>query len=150
MSMIEEMKKFEPSLRKSKAVKRGLQKVLIVEDDLALSNLLCEVIETFSPDVEIHMATSGEEAEHYLEQELGKGRAPYDLVVADIFLEGDVTGLDVWKTCDLNHPETEILVTSSLPVEKFKSYLKNEDSCPPYLPKPFSLEECMASIHDFA
>jgi response regulator of citrate/malate metabolism len=150
MRIVKEMKNFEPSMRKSKNIRRGLNKVLIVEDDLALSNLLCEVIETFSPDAEIHMATSGEEAEYHLEREADMGNPPYDLVVADIFLEGEITGLDVWKTCDLNHPDTNILVTSSLPVEKFKSYLKNEDSCPPYLPKPFSLEECMATIHDFA
>lgn len=150
MSIVEKMKNFEPSVRKLKASRKGLNKVLIVEDDLALSNLLCEVIETFSPDAEIHMATSGEEAEYHLEKESEQGRPPYDLVVADIFLEGDITGLDIWKTCDLNYHETNILVTSSLPIEKFKSYLKNEDSCPPYLPKPFSLEECMATIHDFA
>ena len=150
MNIIKEMKQFEPSLRRSAEPRRGLNKVLIVEDDLTLSNLLCEVIETFSPNAEIHMATSGEEAEYYLETEMLKNRDPYDLVVADIFLEGDVTGLDVWKTCDLNHHDTNILVTSSLPVDKFRSYLKHEASCPPYLHKPFTLEECMATIHDFA
>jgi response regulator of citrate/malate metabolism len=149
MTIIEEIQKFESKPQNLDLLNYKLNKVLIVEDDLSLSNLLCEVIETFSPEAEIHTATSGEEAEEYLKREAEIKYSPYDLVVADIFLEGETTGLDVWKMCDEKYPKTEILVTSSLPVEKFKSYLKNADSCPPYLQKPFSLEECMATIHEF-
>jgi DNA-binding response OmpR family regulator len=124
--------------------------VLIVEDDVSLAGLLINMLEEISPNIHVDWATSGEEAEQYLQSE-GEyfGSSPYDLVIADIFLEGQITGLDIWKLCDRKFPDTHILVTSSLPVEKFVSCLKNEFSCPQYLPKPFTLTECKEAISEF-
>lgn len=128
----------------------AMNRVLIIEDDISMTNLLVSVLEEAAPRTSIDWATSGEEAEFYLEKE-GEffGTSPYDLIIADIFLEGDVTGLDIWKLCERKYPDTNILVTSSLPVEKFVSCLKNEYACPLYLPKPFSINECKEAISEF-
>lgn len=129
---------------------RALNRVLIVEDDISLTNLLTKVLEGFSPNVEVDWATSGEEAEYYLRRE-GQhyGSSPYDLVIADIFLEGEVTGLDIWRLCEEKYRGCQTLVTSSMPIEKFVSCLKNEYACPAYLPKPFTMTECIEAIHEF-
>ena len=149
-NIAEDLKNYEPKLKPYPMKVPALNKVLIVEDDVSLSTLLTRVLEDLAPNVEIDWATSGEEAEAYLRKE-GKvfGKKPYDLVIADIFLEGEVTGLDIWKLCDNEYPETNILVTSSLPVERFVSCLKNEFACPPYLPKPFTMAECIEAINEF-
>ncbi len=146
-----DLKEYEPIMRKPRKLKLATPtRVLIVEDDMSLTSLLTSVLESMSPNIGIDWATSGEEAEYYLEREEEVyGKCPYDLIIADIFLEGDVTGLDIWKLCDRKYPESNILVTSSLPIEKFVSCLKNEYACPQYLPKPFSLAECKEAISDF-
>lgn len=148
-SLAQDLYNFEP-LNMHPIKLAALRKVLIVEDDLSLTNLLTYVLEEISPDVEVDWATSGEEAEYYLQRESKYyGGTPYDLVIADIFLEGKITGLDIWKLCDEKYPNTNILVTSSLPTDKFLSSIKNEDSCPPYLPKPFTMKECKEALEEF-
>lgn len=151
MSIAENLKHFEPkknhlSLLKTKTIDR----VLIIEDDISLTNLLTHALEKTYPRIEIDWATSGEEAESYLKDaEKYYSDRPYDLIIADIFLEGTITGLDIWKLCDQRYPATNILVTSSMSVDKFVSCLKNEYACPAYLPKPFTLSECMEAIDVF-
>ena len=66
---------------------------------------------------------------------------PYDLLIADIFLEGRTSGLDVWKICQNVYPEVALIVTSSLPVDKFLNAIGQEKAGPPFLPKPFSVVE---------
>ncbi len=150
-SLATDLGNYEPVVRSPRRLElTSVNRILIVEDDVSLTNLLTGVLEEIAPNVSIDWATSGEEAEHYLERE-GEvfGSSPYDLIIADIFLEGDITGLDIWKLCDRKYPDVNILVTSSLPIEKFVSCLKNEYSCPQYLPKPFTLTECKEAIGEF-
>ena len=130
---------------------KTLERVLVIEDDVSLVNLLTHVLEEMHPGVLIDWATSGEEAEYYIKRESEiYPELPYDLIVADIFLEGETTGLDIWKLCDDEFPQTQILVTSSLPVEKFLSSLQNEMNLPAYLPKPFTMRECLEAIEEFS
>ena len=150
-SIATDLRRYKPIARNPKKLElTSLNQALIIEDDISLTNLLTTVLEEIAPNISIDWATSGEEAEHYLEKE-GElfGTCPYDLIIADIFLEGNVTGLDIWKLCDRKYPDTNILVNSSLQAEKFMSCLKNEYACPQYLPKPFSLTECKEAIHEF-
>lgn len=135
---------YEPLIRRHKHLSvAALNRVLIVEDDMSLTNMLSTVLEEIAPNIVIDWATSGEEAQLYIEREsLIFGASPYDLIIADIFLEGAVTGLDIWKLCDRQYPATDILVMSSLSLDKFLSCLKHEIACPHYLAKPFSLSQC--------
>lgn len=142
---------FESKVREPRKLElTDKNRVLIVEDDVSLANLLTTVLQDASPDISIDWATSGEEAERYLEED-GElfGHCPYDLIIADIFLEGEITGLDIWRKCNSIYPDTNILVTSSLPVGKFVSCLKDEQACPEYLAKPFSLAECREAVSAF-
>lgn len=148
----EELSSFQPISQEALRPRqlKNLNSVLIVEDDTSLAHLLWLVLERISPDVKVDWVTSGEEAKYNLSSaDDNSGDSPYDLVIADIFLDGDVTGLDVWKLCDSKYPKTNILVTSSLPADKFASCLKNEFDCPPYLPKPFTMSECVEMISEF-
>lgn len=151
-NVAEELRTFRPTsqtaLKPNKL--KTLNNVLIVEDDTSLAHLLWLVLERMAPNVKVDWVTSGEEAKYNLSSgEEDMGECPYDLVIADIFLDGDITGLDIWKICDSHYPETNILVTSSLPTDKFASCLKNEFDCPPYLPKPFTMSECIEMISEF-
>ena len=145
------LNEFEPRVRTPKKLElTANHRILIIEDDVTLANLLVSILEEEFAGITIDWATSGEEAEYYLEREEKIfGSTPYDLVIADIFLEGEITGLDVWKMCDRKYPDINIIVTSSLPFAKFVSCLKNEYACPSYLPKPFTLQECRDAISEF-
>ena len=125
-------------------------RVFVVEDDQELRTVLDRILRAIDPDVEIDWAMSAEEASNRMEYRMKLSpEAPYDLIVADIFLEGDATGLDLWHRCAQLMPSVPLVVTSGMPVDKFfsalRKYSKNlggPQVSPPYLPKPFSVGEC--------
>jgi CheY-like chemotaxis protein len=118
-------------------------RVFVVEDDLELITVIDKVLKSIDPEIQIDWATSAEEAVFKLRQKTsGGGSKPYHLIIADIFLEGDATGLDLWNLCQQTYPEIPLVVTSGLSVEKFISTLGRDTICPPFLQKPFALGEC--------
>lgn len=120
-----------------------VRRVLVVEDDLELMTVLDQIIRTIDAAIATEWVTTAEEAVSLLEDKLDiSPHAPYDLVLADIFLEGDSTGLDLWKLCQQHFPEMPVIVTSALPVDKFFTALGRDTISPPYLAKPFRPGEC--------
>ena len=122
---------------------RNWKRILIVEDDLDLVDVLERVLRSIDRDVEIDVATSAETALFRLNERARSAdeQRPYDLLIADIFLEGRTTGLDVWKICQNVYPEIHLIVTSSLPIDKFLAATGRESAAPPFLAKPFTVME---------
>lgn len=117
--------------------------VFVIEDDIELSTVLERILRAIDPRVEIEWATSAEEATARLARRAQRTKAmPYDLIVADIFLEGQKTGLDFWRTCSQVYPDIPLVVTSALPVDKYFTTLGPGTIAPPFLAKPFSMSEC--------
>ena len=119
------------------------RRVLVVEDDLALTTVIDQVLYTIDPDIECDWVSSAELAAAKIKEMLERSTdRPYDLVLADIFLEGNKSGLELWEFCREQFPDMPIVLTSAMPVDRFLSSIGKNLICPPYLPKPFRAGEC--------
>jgi DNA-binding NtrC family response regulator len=114
-------------------------RALVVEDDLWMQPLVTLALKSAIPGVEVDWAESVEEA-------LRRTRhSHYEVIVADIHLKPNrETGIDLWYQCREECPEIPMLLTSSIPVEKFSERMGHYG--PNYLPKPFSVNECKEVI----
>ncbi len=127
---------------KSDALEHGTERVLVVDDEYPVRNVLCVSLEHLGYKVET--ANSGKEAlEKY---EAGGG---YDLVLLDMImpqLSGDQVFIELKKI----DPQVQVLVISGFSSEKaVKSILNNGGLG--FLQKPFTIEElsrCVRSCLD--
>ncbi|HTL10865.1 MAG TPA: response regulator [Bdellovibrionota bacterium] len=119
------------------------KRVLVIEDDLALSTVIDRVLQSLDPSVEVDWAVTEEEARERVmaraEEDPGQ---PYQLIFTDIFLGGPRTGLDFWRWCQRIYPDLPLVVTSGLATDRFYDALGAGEVGPPYLPKPFTVDEC--------
>ncbi len=116
--------------------------VLIVEDDLTYETILRRILAEIDAKVQIDWVASAEEARSQLNTMAGQKEVAYDLIIADIFLDGEETGFDLWNLCKESHPLTPLIVTSGLPVDRFIRAFGQNEVCPPFLAKPFFVGEC--------
>jgi DNA-binding response OmpR family regulator len=117
--------------------------VFVVEDDVDLSTVLDRILRMIDPKVHIEWATSAEEAKARLLSRSATGLStPYDLMIVDIFLEGAENGLDFWKMVKNHFPEVPLVITSALPVDQYLHHLGVDAGLPPFLAKPFTVNEC--------
>jgi response regulator of citrate/malate metabolism len=122
-------------------------RALVLEDDIELSTVIEKVIKMIDPKIILDWATSAEEAVTHLESVMKSVSHPhYDLIVADIFLDGDSTGIDFWRSVQELCPGTPVLMTSALTLDRFFATVGRQSISPPYLQKPFTLTECKQSI----
>jgi DNA-binding response OmpR family regulator len=118
--------------------------VFVVEDDVDLSTVLDRILRMIDPKVHIEWATSAEEAKARLTSRSAQSThtTPYDLMIVDIFLEGAENGLDFWKMVKQHYPEVPLIITSALPVDQYLTSLGVDAGLPPFLAKPFTVNEC--------
>ena len=119
--------------------------VFIVEDDHACETILNRTIRSIDPSAHVEWEESAEQAILALEKDSANGKK-YDLIIADIFLSGKYTGLELWEACQGKYPDTPILIISSLPVNLFLDRIGRRAIAPPFLPKPFHVGECRQII----
>lgn len=117
------------------------EKILVIEDDLALKPLW-ELISrrNFGPS-NLDWAVSADEAEKLFQKSV-QNNTPYALVVVDVFLSGSDTGLDfIKKTRSLGHKTPVILVSSISETDLKKTYdaVLNPVAV---LTKPLSVPRC--------
>lgn len=118
-------------------------RVLIVEDDIELSTVFDHVLRTIHPGIVSDWVTSVEQAISYLKTKAARlHRTPYDLILADIWLEGESTGLDLWKLVQEELPDLPIVVTSAMPIDRFFAKVGRGTISPPFLAKPFNPGDC--------
>ncbi len=137
-------------LNANRVTQKHGKKVLIVEDDLFLAAIVGRAVYDVNADSDIDWATS-------LEQALGKvikgidqiGKSPYELVIADIMLEGHGTGLDLWKVFCQTYPEVPVMIISSLPQsEVFGAIGLQSQTNLNFLKKPFSMGDLKHNIKE--
>lgn len=136
------MSKMNDSLNSNMDLGNSFFRVCVVEDDLELSTVLERVLRSIDPHVQIDWATSAEDALVLLKNSSSSKKRGYDLVIADIYLEGEATGLDIWHYCQDRLPEVPLVVTSGLGLEKFLRSVGTQSISPPFLSKPFLPGEC--------
>lgn len=123
--------------------------LLMIEDDLALIELLEIVIDEVNPGLDWEYATTGEEALRLIERRAQSREIPYTLVLADIFLAGDLTGFDVWLSCQRKFPRMPFIFTSSLSADRYLSILSGLSQCPEYIQKPLTITHCLTVIREY-
>ena len=124
--------------------------LLVIEDDLSLIQFIDTILDEQKPGLEWEYVTSGEEALELIRRR-GKfrGDSPYSLVITDIFLEGDMTGFDVWLDCQQIYPKMPFVITSCLSFDRYFSILRGVNNCPVYLPKPLTVGRCQSVFEEY-
>lgn len=124
--------------------------VLIVEDDLSVVEYLEHVLDHLRPGLDLDYATSAEDAMSKIRSRGGvEKETPYSLVIADIFLDGEMTGFDFWLECAKSFPDMPVVITSSLSAERYLTILSGFENTPTFLPKPLTPGRCRSVIEEF-
>lgn len=116
--------------------------IFIIDDDLELTNLMERILKSIDATLEIYWTTSAEEALAILRKRSKKNsKAPFDIMICDIFLEGQGNGVELWNFCQKHYPGMKTALISSLEKEKFEALIKILIPEPPFLQKPFSVSQ---------
>ncbi len=120
------------------------RKFLVVEDDFAAQPVWEKIIKMVDPKALIFWATSEEGAEKLIVSRAKYGDA-FDFVIADIFLSGPKTGIDLWKR--FGNESMPFLFISSITHNKFAEMIGDrQDLYPTLIRKPFNVRECVDSL----
>jgi response regulator of citrate/malate metabolism len=124
-------------------VRNGIHKsVLVVEDDLSVSNLIERVLRGISPVLQLDWSTSAEDAMGYFNSSSDDtDNCPYQLVICDFYLEGPKTGLDFWYFFRSRYRDVPFVLMSSVNLEDFFDPDESID-IPYFLKKPFDIGQC--------
>jgi CheY-like chemotaxis protein len=122
------------------------KRILVIEDNPGCEIILRRVIHSLDPKAAVDCEESGERAVVALEKSRGDGQQSYDLIIADIFLAGRTTGIELWERYKDRFPDTPMLIISSLPAHRFFDSIGRNSIAPAFLPKPFHIGECRQMI----
>ncbi|HMN68442.1 MAG TPA: hypothetical protein PKC28_07870 [Bdellovibrionales bacterium] len=124
--------------------------LLVIEDDLSMIQFIDTILDDLKPDLEWEYVTSGEKAIELIRRRGSFcGDMPYSLIITDIFLEGEMTGFDVWLECNQKFPDMPFVITSCLSFDRYFSILRGVTNCPVYLPKPLTVSRTQSVIEEY-
>lgn len=121
-------------------------KVLVVEDDLIFETIWEHIIHQADPSATMTWATNVTEAKKLLSHAEQDGH-PFEMIIADIFLDGSQTGIDLWTDYHQALHEKFILVSGANHMKILKKHFHKE-SDPVYLQKPLELHEAITTVHE--
>ncbi len=128
---------FENSMKELDTTK---ERILILEDDFTFKPLWTSVIKHECPNAHVDWVQTEEAAERCIKLRKKMGQE-YDLVIADIFLSGRKTGIDLWTR--FGETIKNFVFVSSLPREKFDTLISAaENNYPVYIQKPLRASVC--------
>lgn len=119
--------------------------VLIVEDDFAMQPIWESILRDVAPLVNIKWSKSEEGAEILMNQKINKDQ-DFDLVIADIYLSGFKTGIDLWEKYRFS--DSLFLFTSSMGIKEFAQTIKKyeNDYVPFFMKKPIKKNVAVETI----
>lgn len=120
------------------------RRILVVDDDLTSEPIWTYVVNRVDSKARLDWATSEPEAEAKIKK-AALDRDPYDLIIADIFLSGSKTGLDLWRRFGRGMGD-RFIVISAVDKEKLNRYLEKENDVPLFIKKPLNVDECIAAV----
>ena len=118
-------------------------RVLIVEDDVTMEPLWRYMIDVARPGAVIEWMTTGEAAEQRIRQLSLNGASGFHLIISDIFLNGEKTGLDVWESAGT---DSFILMSVLTPQRLATLALNSRRPLPSYLQKPLNPDQCIETV----
>jgi CheY-like chemotaxis protein len=107
----------------------GREKILVVEDQIELRELVCEVLLAYHYDVSL--AASGPEALKIWQAAGGR----FDLLVTDMIMPGGMTGRELGEQLQLQKPHLKIIYTSGYSAELVGKDLGRDATA--FLAKPY-------------
>lgn len=115
-------------------------RVLLIEDDVSLQPLWRKIFSMSKHPLRVEWTNRAEDAENLIRLRY-RGGKPFDLVIADIFLEGTETGVDLWNR--YGEEAHNFIFVSGLDTEKYQSLMSLSYGCPIYIKKPLSVKNCL-------
>jgi len=98
------------------------------------NGFVSRIIRKSTPNAVVLSASGCEEALQMLNwYNRPMAEQPFDLVITDIYLGGERTGIDVYKACQELYPAMPVIVTSVITVDSFNKIISETDSVPPFL-----------------
>lgn len=119
--------------------------VLIVEDDVDCRLFIENAIRKFSSKICCLTAASEQQALKIL------NLIPCDLIIADYFLDGPGTGLDLCRKVHSRFPDAKCLMISGMTFYKYKDLALKSEVQPDFMEKPLSpgsIEKYLASFFE--
>ncbi|MBI4925865.1 MAG: hypothetical protein HY843_08075 [Bdellovibrio sp.] len=126
------------------------KKIAFVEDDMGLEQIMCSTLSTFGIPFDWEWFTSAEVLLKKVQaSKCFLSEKPYDLVVLDIFLNGNVTGIDLWNFFNSVYPKMPVLLMSSLSLHKIFEFLGKKQTYPCFLQKPFRIKDLKSILGSY-
>ncbi|MCP3980412.1 MAG: sigma-54-dependent Fis family transcriptional regulator [bacterium] len=114
-----------------------MSKILVVEDEKSMRDLLAMVLRKEGYDVEtVESATEA--------TDVVTGGDPFDLVVSDISMPG-LSGLDLLRHCSQTRPDTAVILMTAYGTKQTAIDALNEGAAY-YIEKPFDIDEMRAVV----
>lgn len=113
-------------------------RILVVEDDVELMNILNRIAVSLDSSIQVDWATDVTSALERI------GRRQYDLVLADYYLAGSKCGLSLLDPCREIQPDADFAMMSSMSLEDLWDLPAARNV--PLLRKPFTTQECLGFI----
>jgi DNA-binding NtrC family response regulator len=110
------------------------RKILVIENDTACGRMIESLLRLIDPSLEVVLVETAWEAAGKLALD------DYVMVVADIFLDTQVTGIDLWEAYCKRRRHAPFVFTSSLEPGEFKDIVTKYGALPTYLKKPVATE----------
>lgn len=120
-------------------------KLLVIEDDLALRPLWESVARRNFGLENVDWAVSAEEGQKFFQESVKKGD-PYSGIVVDLFLAGSDTGLDFIRYARSMGKKTPILLVSSVSESDLKGSFDAMMDPVLFLSKPLSAAKCEGGL----
>lgn len=117
--------------------------ILIVEDDESYRPVWKQILDGVCPDATVVWVRTEEAAERLIRAKYLNGER-FNLVIADIYLAGKRTGIDLWRRYGIDGTRF-ILVSGSTKQHIFEQF-GNANTLPKLLLKPFDINSCAHTL----
>ncbi|MBX7232162.1 MAG: response regulator [Bdellovibrionales bacterium] len=111
------------------------KKILLVEDDPSWQLLIGAALRAMDASVKIHYVRSVKHAENLLYK-----NSNYDLIIVDQYLDGNVTGKDLWSKCQKEYRRIPFVMVSGMDMEEYDDLFDGEKSTPDFFNKSQNVE----------
>jgi DNA-binding NtrC family response regulator len=114
--------------------------ILIVEDEVNLRTAFDHIIRSVDSKLVPIWVDSAEKALDLLRHQT------FEFVIADYYLAGPRTGLQLWSSMHRRFPQIPFLLVSGMSTKEYLEKTSGLTHGPTYLAKPFTIEECRQAI----
>ena len=108
--------------------------ILFIEDEEALRALIADSL--VDEGHQVAVAAEGNEATRLL------ASSTYDVVISDVSMPGDVSGLDLAEIIEARYPQTQVILVSG----HARTQLPSIPATTQFLPKPYRLSQLLALL----